>query len=516
MHTTAPERSQVDSAPDLDSRAGHQSEPDRVLDQNVPGEFSGKIETVELWDPGHEFQIASRIAALVSTVVAYPVAYRLVALLLGARLPAISGRDVVLGGLAVCAWVLIGELYTVLYGNKRPRSFRFFWQEAVFLSLVVAASFAGMSSTVMAVCAAMSVLYVPLAYVIHPATRHIGSSVQLVQSNARILIVGSGARAKQTISELRKASCRYEIVCLLDPDAGVAGGVSDVPVLGATEELPAIIFGQAIDMVLFAVPLEDVPNADVLISAAFEIGVPVGLVLASGIDKLTQGINECKSPSAYLRFPVIVGLSTIRRDRSYLAFKRILDIWVSALSLVVLTPLLTLLAILVKVTSPRGPVFYPWKVLGRNGRSFVGYKFRTMVPNADQLKAQLMHRNEMTGPVFKIKNDPRVTPLGRILRKFSLDELPQLYSVLKGDMSLVGPRPPSKQEADQFEFWQRRKLSVTPGITCLWQINGRNQISSFDEWARLDLEYIANASFRMDLRILLRTLPAVIAAKGAH
>src|SRR5437016_6210606 len=125
-----------------------------------------------------------------------------------------------------------------------------------------------------------------------------------------------------------------------------------------------------------------------------------------------------------------------------------------------------------------------------------------MVPNADALKEALWDHNEMNGPVFKISNDPRITSLGRFLRKFSLDELPQLYSVLKGDMSLVGPRPPSAEEAERFEFWQRRKLSVKPGISCLWQVNGRSEIRDFSEWARLDLEYIERASFLLDLKIL--------------
>jgi lipopolysaccharide/colanic/teichoic acid biosynthesis glycosyltransferase len=137
------------------------------------------------------------------------------------------------------------------------------------------------------------------------------------------------------------------------------------------------------------------------------------------------------------------------------------------------------------------------------------------VPEADKLKEQLQAFNEMQGPVFKMRNDPRVLPFGRLLRKFSIDELPQLYSVLKGDMSLVGPRPPSRAEADRFEFWQRRKLSVKPGISCLWQVNGRNEIRDFSEWARLDLKYIENASFLLDLKIMLLTIPAVLSGQGA-
>ncbi|MBM4457718.1 MAG: sugar transferase [Chloroflexi bacterium] len=198
-----------------------------------------------------------------------------------------------------------------------------------------------------------------------------------------------------------------------------------------------------------------------------------------------------------------------------LLFKRLLDITVSALFLALLCPLLLIIALTILLTMGR-PVLYPWRVVGQGGRSFTGYKFRTMVRDADKLKAALLARNEMTGPVFKVKDDPRVTPLGRVLRKFSLDELPQLWSVLKGDMSLVGPRPPLQSEWPHFQEWQCRKLSVKPGMTCLWQISGRNDINDFDEWVRMDLEYIDHWSLWLDLKILLLTLPAVLLGRGAR
>ena len=184
--------------------------------------------------------------------------------------------------------------------------------------------------------------------------------------------------------------------------------------------------------------------------------------------------------------------------------------------LMLLSPLFLIIAFLIKMLSPRDPVLHRLNLVGTNRRPFVAYKFRTMVPNADELKPSLIKYNEMQGPVFKMRNDPRITVLGRFLRKYSLDELPQLFSVLKGDISLVGPRAPLEQEADRFEFWQRRKLCVKPGITCLWQVNGRNQIARFDEWARLDLEYIEKASFWLDFRILLKTIPVVIRGRGAY
>lgn len=195
--------------------------------------------------------------------------------------------------------------------------------------------------------------------------------------------------------------------------------------------------------------------------------------------------------------------------------KRALDVAVAALGLLVSSPLLAAIALAVKLSSP-GPALYRWRVMGEGGRPFVGYKFRTMVANADELRTQLQANNEMSGPVFKMRNDPRITPLGRFLRRTSLDELPQLWSVLKGDMSLVGPRPPLQSEYPLFTKWQRQKLAVKPGITCLWQISGRSDIQDFDEWVRLDLEYIRGWSLWLDLKILLRTIPAVLRGRGAR
>jgi lipopolysaccharide/colanic/teichoic acid biosynthesis glycosyltransferase len=196
-----------------------------------------------------------------------------------------------------------------------------------------------------------------------------------------------------------------------------------------------------------------------------------------------------------------------------LVCKRFLDVLLSAVLLPLVSPLVLLLGILVKLTAP-GPVFYRWKVVGKNGRRFTGYKIRSMVVNADKLKKQLEHRNEMTGPVFKIDGDPRITAIGSWMRRYSLDELPQLYSVLKGDMSLVGPRPPLFSEYERFTEYQKQKLAVKPGITCLWQISGRNQVSDFDEWVRMDLEYIRRWSIWLDLRILLGTCGAVFSGSG--
>jgi len=193
--------------------------------------------------------------------------------------------------------------------------------------------------------------------------------------------------------------------------------------------------------------------------------------------------------------------------------KRIIDVAGSAFLLVLLSPLLLLIAVLVRFSSS-GPVLYRWYVAGKGGRPFMSYKFRSMYADADRVKAQLAHLNEMRGPAFKITGDPRITPLGKWIRRYSLDELPQLYSVLKGDMSLVGPRPPLVNEYERFTSFQKLKMSVRPGLTCLWQVNGRNKINDYDEWVRLDLEYIRTWSPWLDIKILCKTVIEVLRGSG--
>ena len=194
--------------------------------------------------------------------------------------------------------------------------------------------------------------------------------------------------------------------------------------------------------------------------------------------------------------------------------KRTLDFVFSVLLLILFAPLLFVVAVLVKSTSP-GPIFFRQTRVGLNKRQFRIFKFRTMIANAEELQQELLPMNEMTGPVFKIRKDPRVTPLGRFLRRTSIDELPQLLNVLKGEMSLVGPRAMSLRDYQQFnQDWQRRRFSVKPGITCLWQINGRNAVP-FEQWMELDMQYIDKWSLWLDLKILARTVPAVLRGTGA-
>jgi lipopolysaccharide/colanic/teichoic acid biosynthesis glycosyltransferase len=193
--------------------------------------------------------------------------------------------------------------------------------------------------------------------------------------------------------------------------------------------------------------------------------------------------------------------------------KRLVDAILSALLVLIAMPLFAVIAIGVKLDSS-GPIFYRWRVVGKNGHPFRSWKFRSMCVDADDKKEQLLKGNEMQGPVFKLQNDPRITRLGRYLRRYSLDELPQLFSVLIGDMSLVGPRPPLQTEYVRFTPAQKRKLAVKPGITCLWQVSGRNKIRDFDHWVNLDLEYVRTWSLWLDCKILLKTVATVLRGTG--
>ena len=194
--------------------------------------------------------------------------------------------------------------------------------------------------------------------------------------------------------------------------------------------------------------------------------------------------------------------------------KRLLDLLGASVGLLLSSPLLLIAAVLIKLES-RGPVIYKSIRIGRGARPFAFLKLRSMVDGAEQHRQKLSHLNEADGPVFKIATDPRVTRIGRLLRVTSIDEIPQLWNVLRGEMSLVGPRPPIAEEVVQYEPWQLRRLDVVPGITCLWQISGRSRIG-FQEWMRLDLEYIRHRSFLLDLKILIRTIPAVLSREGAY
>jgi len=280
------------------------------------------------------------------------------------------------------------------------------------------------------------------------------------------------------------------------------------PVLGVLDELPELVEENVVDEVIFALDHQHPAQLEGLLLALEEQGVRSRLTL-----------NFLPHTGAKVEVGALDDLPVLTYDYTpaselQLLGKRLMDVAVAAILLTVALPAMLLIAGLLKLVGG-GRVLFTQTRCGLNGRRFTLYKFRTMVQDAESRRQEIAHLNEMSGPVFKVKRDPRVTPVGRWLRRLSLDELPQLWNVLKGDMSLVGPRPPVPQEVSQYQRWQRRRLSMRPGLTCLWQVQGRNELD-FDRWIELDLEYIDSWSPLLDIKILLKTIPVVLSGKGAH
>ena len=324
-----------------------------------------------------------------------------------------------------------------------------------------------------------------------------------------VLIVGANEGARSiAASILGHRFWGYRVAGFVaDEDEATLESLGGLPVLGRVSELGRIVEDQVIDEVLFAIDRRDFDRFEDLFLRLQEQGIITRFAL-----------NFFPHAKASVQLEDLDGVplltfSTGPTSVGGLLLKRTLDIVLGAALLVLALPILGLLALLIRFTS-RGAVLFRQIRCGRNGRLFTLYKFRTMIADAEERRREIEHLNEMDGPVFKARNDPRVTRFGRLLRKFSLDELPQLWNVLKGDMSLVGPRPPIPEEVAQYERWQRRRLAMKPGLTCLWQISGRNELD-FDQWMKLDLAYIDNWSPWLDLKILVRTVPVVLSGRGA-
>lgn len=290
---------------------------------------------------------------------------------------------------------------------------------------------------------------------------------------------------------------RLQVVATLDPGDSLL------------EKLPKLLHSQPIGCVVFNLTQVSFPTIEQAILACEVEGVEAWLVA----DFIQTAIARATIDEFHGK-PLLVFRTTPEISWQLVA-KRCMDIVGAAAGLLIFGPLVMLpAAIAIKLTSP-GPILFRQRRSGLHGRQFTMYKFRSMVSNAEMLRAELAAFNEASGPVFKIQNDPRITPVGRFLRKTSLDEFPQLWNVLMGDMSLVGPRPPIPSEVEQYDPWHRRRLSMKPGLTCLWQISGRSHVG-FDQWMKLDLDYIDHWSLWLDLKILLRTIPVVLKGLGAH
>ncbi|MCU0247468.1 MAG: sugar transferase [Bryobacter sp.] len=321
-----------------------------------------------------------------------------------------------------------------------------------------------------------------------------------------VLVVGVNERARALAASLEQ-SPEYGIRLLgfLD-EKNARSTEGDYPVWPLAE-LPEILKRQIVDEIVFAVSSEQLKDLENIFLLCDEEGVRTHIAVDVFPHVHSRVYLDRLGDAPLLTF------SGAPHDEVRLFLKRATDVVLAATALIVLAPFLVLIALLIRLTSPGAAIFQQERC-GLNGRRFRLYKFRSMVADAEQRKAELEHLNQRD-TVFKIPNDPRLTPLGRFLRKFSVDELPQLWNVLRGDMSLVGPRPAVPEEVERYQRWQRRRLRMRPGLTCLWALSGRDAVD-FETWMRLDMEYIDNWSLALDWKIILRTIPQVVLGKGAH
>lgn len=332
-----------------------------------------------------------------------------------------------------------------------------------------------------------------------------------------VLIVGSKERAKDVIGALKDhIGSGFRVLGCLETDKDDIGKdvINGVKIIGTVDSLKKMLWKEVIDEIIFAMPLKRVENAPQYIAEAEGMGVTVRIVPDWQIHKLMY-----HPEIANIKFEEFLGLPTLALtstppNQGELLIKSVFDYIFASIALILSLPIFSFVGAGLKLAS-RGPIFFKQERCGLNGRKFMVYKFRTMVPDAEARHKELEQMDEADGPVFKIKDDPRIIPfVGKLLRKVSLDELPQFINVLKGEMSSVGPRPPIPAEVDEYSLRDRRRLSMKPGLTCLWQIMpNRNEIG-FDEWMKLDLRYIDNWSLALDFKILFKTVWVVLKGEG--
>lgn len=338
----------------------------------------------------------------------------------------------------------------------------------------------------------------------HIVTRLMLEAWRKMGQNTRfVLLIGGGAASELYLQKINNnPQLGYKVIGYLAP----AKTTIKIPYLGDYSAIESVIRMSIVDLTVVTARITD---------EGIQETIEILDVMGKGIALLLDDVVTKVALSRPVDFG---GLTMVVYDRYYRKHwqelaKRGMDIILSSLALVVLSPIMLCTALAVKITS-EGPVIFSQKRVGLNGRDFNIYKFRSMVDNAEKLKEKLAHLNDMSGPVFKIANDPRVTKVGAFIRKTSIDELPQFFNIFKGDMSLVGPRPPLSSEVNMYDPKHRKRLSVRPGLTCIWQISGRNEVD-FNEWMEMDAEYIDRWSLWLDLEILAKTVPVVLLRKGA-
>jgi exopolysaccharide biosynthesis polyprenyl glycosylphosphotransferase len=325
-----------------------------------------------------------------------------------------------------------------------------------------------------------------------------------------VLLVGTGQKAAQ-LAEFLEAHpyWGFRVRGYLDDDnGGEIRRANRWACLGKITDLESVLMNEVIDEVIFVIEKGKLPEYEQALLVAERHGVRAHISMDIFPHVLARPVLEELDGIPLLSF------TTTPSNPFQLVVKRAVDLGVSLVLFLLSLPLQVLAALAIRLSS-RGPIFFRQVRCGLNGRHFTLVKFRTMHPGAEERLAEISHLNEMSPPVFKASNDPRLTPVGRVLRRLSIDELPQLVNIILGNMSLVGPRPPLPEEVARYQPWQRRRLSMKPGLTCLWQVSGRNEVD-FDRWMALDLKYIDTWSPMLDVKILLKTVPAVLSGKGAR
>jgi exopolysaccharide biosynthesis polyprenyl glycosylphosphotransferase len=326
----------------------------------------------------------------------------------------------------------------------------------------------------------------------------------------RLLIVGAGEVGRAIMRNIvAQPQLGYQIIGFVDDDPEKQRtDIGRFKALGGTENLPRLLWEQAVDEVIITLPWTSHRKVNRLMGHCERQGIRAKIVP----DLFQMSLNRVDVDD--INGIPLIGVKEVTIRGWNLALKRAMDVAIASVGLVLSAPLMGLLALLVKYDSP-GPVLFRQVRVGRGDRLFTFYKFRSMRQEAEAEQARLLNLNEATGPLFKMRHDPRLTRVGKFLRRTSLDELPQLYNVLRGEMSMVGPRPPLPAEVEQYQEWHRKRLEVSPGVTGLWQVSGRSDLT-FDEMVMLDLFYAENWSLWLDLKILLRTIPTTILGTGAY
>ncbi|MGQ0504867.1 MAG: sugar transferase [Myxococcaceae bacterium] len=322
-----------------------------------------------------------------------------------------------------------------------------------------------------------------------------------------VLIIGVGPLGRLTGEDLQNRTRRHVLGFLRFDDEGKPEPLRN-RVLGTSADLEALLKTLPVSEVFISGnALKNAAEMQQAIKTCERFGVPFALpAYCFRLDR-ARPVQPHAVADGYIHY------MSVSAKPGQMALKRLFDIVSASVALWMLLPLFAFVAAAIKLTS-RGPIFFKQVRVGLHGKPFKMLKFRSMVVNAEELKAKLEVQNEQSGPVFKMKHDPRITAIGRFIRKYSIDELPQLINVLRGDMAVVGPRPPVPSEVAKYEAWQRRRLSVRPGLTCIWQVSGRNQIS-FEQWMFLDMQYIDHWSLAQDFNLILKTVPVVLTGRGA-